>query len=132
MKKMAVRNKTPFTQQPTFRALVIQLIVVTLLAVVCAVTLGIVAAYSVLIGGMIALVANAYFTYKAFQLYGARSMTAIVQSFWAGQVGKMVVTAVLFALVFITVKPFDVVLLFLGYILIQLTSVVSLFLSENW
>src|SRR5699024_6001780 len=123
---------TPFTQQPTFRVLVIQLIVVTLLAVVCAVTLGIVAAYSVLIGGMIALVANAYFTYKAFQLYGARSMTAIVQSFWAGQVGKMVVTAVLFALVFITVKPFDVVLLFLGYILIQLTSVVSLFLSENW
>jgi len=129
---VAIRNKTPFYQLPAFRTLVIQLVVVTLLTIVCAATQGVIAAYSVLIGGMIALIANAYFTYKAFQLYGARSMEAIVQSFWAGQVGKMVVTAVLFALVFIAVKPFNVVLLFLGYILIQLTSVVSLFLSKNW
>ena len=129
---MVIRNKTPFYQLPVSRALVVQLVVVILLTIVCAVTLGIIAAYSVLIGGLIALVANVYFTYKAFQLYGARSVAAIVQSFWAGQIGKMVVTAVLFALVFIAVKPFDVVLLFLGYILIQLTSVVSLFLSRNW
>lgn len=129
---MAIRNKTPFYKLSTFRALVIQLVVVTLLAVVCTVTLGVIAAYSVLVGGMIALAANAYFTYKAFALYGARSATAIVQSFWAGQVGKMVITAVLFALVFIAVKPINVALLFIGYILIQLTSVVSLFLSRNW
>jgi len=40
-------------------------------------------------------------------------------------------TAVLFALVFIAVKPLNVVQLFLGYILIQLTSVVTLFFSKN-
>ncbi|MCK9464566.1 MAG: ATP synthase subunit I [Thiopseudomonas sp.] len=108
-----------------------QAFVTAVLVVVCAITLGVVAAYSVLLGSSIALLANAYFTYKAFKYFGARSVSAILQSFWAGQVGKMFMTAVLFALVFIAVKPLNVVQLFLGYILIQLTSVVTLFFSKN-
>lgn len=128
---MAIRNKTPFYRLSMFRVLMAQAFVTAVLVVVCAITLGVVAAYSVLLGSSIALLANAYFTYKAFKYFGARSVSAILQSFWAGQVGKMFMTAVLFALVFIAVKPLNVVQLFLGYILIQLTSVVTLFFSKN-
>lgn len=128
---MAIRNKTPFYRLSMFRVLMAQAVVTAVLVVVCAITLGVVAAYSVLLGSSIALLANAYFTYKAFKYFGARSVSAIFQSFWAGQVGKMFMTAVLFALVFIAVKPLNVVQLFLGYILIQLTSVVTLFFSKN-
>ncbi|MDM7857522.1 ATP synthase subunit I [Thiopseudomonas sp. CY1220] len=128
---MAIRNKTPFYRLSMFRVLMAQAVVTALLVVVCAITLGVVAAYSVFLGSSIALLANAYFTYKAFKYFGARSVSAILQSFWAGQVGKMFMTAVLFALVFIAVKPLNVVQLFLGYILIQLTSVVTLFFSKN-
>jgi len=128
---VAIRNKTPFYRLSMFRVLMAQAFVTAVLVVVCAITLGVVAAYSVLLGSSIALLANAYFTYKAFKYFGARSVSAILQSFWAGQVGKMFMTAVLFALVFIAVKPLNVVQLFLGYILIQLTSVVTLFFSKN-
>jgi len=128
---VAIRNKTPFYRLDMFRVLLVQASVAAVLVVICAVTLGVVAAYSVLLGSLIALLANVYFTYKAFKYFGARSVPAIIQSFWAGQVGKMFITAALFALVFIAVKPLNVVLLFVGYILIQLTSVVSLFFSKN-
>jgi len=52
----------------------------------------------ILLGGLIALLANAYFAFKAFRYFGARSARAIVQSIWAGAMGKWIITAVLFAL----------------------------------
>lgn len=128
---MAIRNKTPFYRLELFNSLVAQTIVALLLVATAAVTRGQVAASSAAMGSGIALLANAYFMYKAFKFFGARSMAAIVQSFWAGQAGKIFMTAVLFALVFVTVKPLNVVFLFTGYIFVHVTSVVSLWLSKD-
>lgn len=129
---MAYRNKTPFYRLSMFRALIVQASVSVLLASVLAITAGWIAAYSMLLGGTIALIPSAYFTYKAFKYYGARSIAAIVQSLWAGQFGKMVLTAVLFALVFITVKPLGVAALFAGYVVVQLSGLISLFVMKNF
>lgn len=73
-------------------------------------------AISALAGGLIAVVPNAYFAKWAFRYSGARSATHVAQSFYRGEAGKFVLTTLLFAGVFILLKPISVVILFLAYI----------------
>ena len=93
---------------------------------------GPVAGYSALIGGMIAWLPNAYFAYKAFRYFGARSAKAIVQSFWSGEMGKLFLTAALFALVFAGVKQLNVAALFAGYGLVLGTGACALLLVKGF
>lgn len=129
---MAYRNKVAFYRQPMFRVIVLQAVMSVLVGLLFWLTQGWVAAYSAWLGGLAALLPNMYFTYKAFQYFGARSIGAIVQSFWAGQMGKMILTAVLFALLFLGVKPLNVLAVFIGYILVQMTSATSLLLTKSF
>ena len=59
-------------------------------------------------------------------------MQAIVQSFWSGLAGKMILTAVLFALAFAVVKPLNVAGLFTGFVLVQMTGSASLLLMKGF
>ncbi len=116
-----------------FRIIVLQALVNVLVGLFFGLIQGWTAAYSALLGGLTALIPNVYFTYKAFQYFGARSIAAIVKSFWAGHAGKLILTAVLFALLFLGVKPLNVFTLFIGYIMVQVTSAVaSLLLTESF
>jgi ATP synthase protein I len=114
------RNKTPLHRLPVFRVLRAQALVTVLMAATCAGVFGVVAGYSALLGGLIALVANLYFAYKAFRFFGARSAQAIVQSFWSGEMGKLILTAALFALA-----------LFAGYVLALGTGASALLLMKS-
>ena len=130
---VAYRNKVPFHRQPMFHVIVLQAVMTALIGLLFWLLQGWVAAYSAWLGGLTALIPNVYFTYKAFQYFGARSITAIVQSFWAGQAGKLILTAVLFAVLFMGVKPLNVFAVFVGYILVQMTSAAaSLLLTESF
>ena len=129
---MAYRNKVPFHRPPMFRVIVLQAAMAVLIGVLVGVMKGWVAAYSAWLGGLTALLPNMYFTYKAFQYFGARSIGAIVQSFWAGEMGKLILTAVLFAVLFLGVKPLNVLAVFVGYILVQMTSATSLLLTKSF
>ena len=111
---MAYRNKVPFHRQPMFRVIVLQAVMAVLAGLLFGVTQGWSAAYSAWLGGVTAVLPNMYFTYKAFQYFGARSIGAIVQSFWAGEMGKLILTAVLFAVLFLGVKPLNVLAVFVG------------------
>ncbi|CJL04251.1 F0F1 ATP synthase subunit I [Streptococcus pneumoniae] len=128
---MNIRNRTPFHRLPAFRVLQMQALVTVLSAVSCGVVFGIAAGYSALFGGLIALTANAFFTYKAFRYFGARSARAITQSLWSGQMGKQILAAALFALVFVGVRPLQPVALFVGYMLALGTSASALLLMKN-
>ena len=129
---MAYRNKVPFHRQPMFGVIVLQTVVAGLIGLLFWLAQGWVAAYSAWLGGLTAVLPNVYFTYKAFQYFGARSIGAIVQSFWAGQMGKLILTAVLFAVLFLGVKPLNVLAVFVGYILVQMTSAASLLLTKSF
>ena len=129
---MAYRNKVPFQRQPMFRIIVLQTAMSALIGLFFWLTQGWIAAYSAWFGGLIALIPNVYFTYKAFQYFGARSIAVIVQSFWAGQMGKLILTALLFAVLFLGVKPLSVLAVFVGYILVQMTSATSLLLTKDF
>ena len=128
---MNIRNRTPLHRQPVVRVLVAQALTGLLVAVFCGLLFGMVAGYSGLLGGLIALLANVYFAFKAFRYFGARSARAIVQSFWAGEMGKQVLAAALFALVFVGVEPLEPLALFAGYVLVLGAGASALLLMKT-
>jgi len=77
-------------------------------------------AYSVLSGGIIAILPQAYFAALAFRWRGARSARAIARSGYAGEVGKFFLSFAGFAAVFAVVRPIDGLAVFAGY-LVMLT-----------
>ena len=115
-------NRLPFHRLAVFPVLLVQLLVLLLLALVVWQWQGAVAGYSGLCGGLIAWLPNLYFAHKAFRFSGARAAQAIVRSFYAGEAGKLVLTAVLFALTFAGVKPLEPLAVFGVFVLTQLVN----------
>lgn len=72
--------------------------------------------YSFLLGALIYLVPNLYFTNYAFRYSGAKAARWIAGSFSLGESGKLALAAVGFALVLKYVQPLDARLLFVGFI----------------
>ncbi|MEX2365517.1 MAG: ATP synthase subunit I, partial [Pseudohongiellaceae bacterium] len=87
--------------------------------------LDMVAAYSVLLGGLICTLPNGYFARKAFQYRGARSTALIVRSFYAGEAGKLVMTAVMFALVFAAVRPLNELAVIVSFIITIIIGLIA-------
>ena len=110
-------NRLPFHRLPVFPVLLAQLVVILLAAAALYGWRGAVSGYSGLCGGLIAWLPNLYFAHKAFRFSGARAAQSIVRSFYAGEAGKLILTAVLFALAFVVVKPLEAPTLFGVFVL---------------
>eukprot|EP01132_Coremiostelium_polycephalum_P013877 gene13877-16878_t len=93
-------NTLPFHRLAVFPVLVAQFVILLIASLALWYWYGVVAGYSGLCGGLIALLPNMYFAHRAFRFSGARAAQAIVRSFYAGEAGKLILTAVLFALTF--------------------------------
>ena len=70
-------------------------------------------------GGAICVLANAYFSRKAFSVAGAQAAKQIVRAFYMAQLGKIVITVVLFILA-LWIGKLPVFPLFIGYVAAQL------------
>ncbi|RMT67228.1 F0F1 ATP synthase, F0 subunit I [Pseudomonas savastanoi pv. nerii] len=115
-------DRLPFYRLAVFPLLLAQLIVLLMAALVLWQWQGVVAGYSGLCGGLIAWLPNLYFAHKAFRFSGARAAQAIVRSFYVGEAGKLIFTAVLFALTFAGVKPLAPLAVFGVFMLIQVVN----------
>lgn len=98
--------------------------VVTLLLTVCVlICMGHTAALSVFIGSGIYTLANAYFSFKAFQYAGARAAPLIARSFSQGMLGKWIICITLLVSVFSFIEalrdPRNVGMLFAAFALSQ-------------
>lgn len=82
-------------------------------------------ACSVLCGGLIAVLPQAYFAQRTFRFRGARSARAIARSGYAGEVGKYLLAAAGFALVFAAVRPIDGLAVFTGYLVMLAIQIVG-------
>ena len=78
------------------------------------------AAIGALAGGLIVWLPNCYFAYRAFRYSGARAARLIVRSFYAGVTGKIFLTASLFGVVFVNLKPLNALAVFAGFIAVQM------------
>lgn len=82
------------------------------------------AAYSALLGGLIAIAPNMFFARQAFRLRGAQVTRHIAQAFYLGETGKFVLTATAFAVVFAVVKPLNAWALWIAF--------VGMLVSHGW
>ena len=84
-------------------------------------------------GGLTAILPQAYFARLAFRHSGATSARAIARTSYAGQVGKFVLSAAGFAVVFATVRPVDGLTVFVAYLTMLVIQVIGswLLLSGN-
>lgn len=82
----------------------------------------VVIAYSALIGGLVAVIPNAYFARQAFRYSGAKAAQAVTQSFYRGEAGKFITTAMLFAGAFALVKPVSAAAIFSAYVAMLLVN----------
>lgn len=79
-------------------------------------------AWSIMAGGMIAVISHLYFTVYAFRYMGARASQQIARSFNRGETGKFVLTLVGFACVFkggLASEPLAVFGGYIGMLLLQ-------------
>ncbi|MCB1706282.1 MAG: ATP synthase subunit I [Halioglobus sp.] len=118
----ALMNSAGITRPPVYRITLVQLVLLAVFG------LGVlafdpVAAYSVVCGGMIAIVPQAYFAALAFRWQGARAASAIARSSYAGEVGKFLLSIAGFALVFAVVRPLNSPAVFTGYLVMLVTQI---------
>lgn len=76
------------------------------------------AAYSALLGGLIAAIPSQYFAYQLFRYQGAHAAKQIVQSFYIGEALKGLLTALMFIIVFVLINV-SAPVLFMSYIIVQ-------------
>lgn len=107
---------------PAVKQLQWQLYLLVLVSLVAYVAAGPGAGLSALTGAGIAVIGQAFFTYRAFSHAGAISAKHIVQGFYRGEAGKFVLTALLFAAVFTGYKTVQTGWLFTSFILEQLVA----------
>ncbi len=102
------------SKPPLLRLFVLQLLVLLVISAGL-LLLDTTAALSALVGGLISIGPNAYFARWAFRFSGARAAGDVARSFYRGEAGKFLSTAVLFAGAFALIKPINPAVLFLTY-----------------
>jgi ATP synthase protein I len=101
----------------------------TLLAQVCVsvvtaavlwVWMGGVAAVSALLGGVAVVVPNGFLAARLLRPSRDESLTTIMSSAWVGEIGKLLLTMLLFAAIFGAVRPLEPLAVFGGFIAAQM------------
>lgn len=78
--------------------------------------LGEVAAFSALLGGAVAVVPNGFLAARLLQPGRDESARAMMRSAWVGEIGKLLLTAMLFGVIFAFVRPLSPPAVFAGFI----------------
>jgi len=83
-------------------------------------------AQSMLLGGMAAVVPNAFLGARLLSSRAGTTATALMRSAWVGEIGKLFLTILLFAAIFALVRPISAPAVFGGFIAAQLVVVGAL------
>ena len=108
---------------PVYKIIMTQVIATVVIAAVFLVFSNTIAAYSILVGGMVSAIPNCYFAMQAFKYNGARNADKVVKSFMKGEIGKIIITIILFALTFTFITNLNEVALIAGFIVIQFIGI---------
>ena len=81
----------------------------------------IVMAYSALLGGLIATIANAWFAYKVFGVSPHSAAESMLASAYMGEIYKIVLTGALFICAFVLIEPVNAFALLITYFIVHMT-----------
>jgi ATP synthase protein I len=91
--------------------------------------MGEVAAMSALLGGVAVVIPNGFLAARLLRPGRDESAMAIMRSAWIGEIGKLLLTVLLFAAIFGAVRPLEPLAVFCGFIAAQLVIFGALFLG---
>ena len=111
--------------------LLAQLAVALVLAGIVWIWLGSERAIPTLVGGLIGVVPNAFLAARLMSPRAGSSAASLLRAGWLGEIGKIVIAAVLFTAVFMTLKPLHPGFLFTGYIATLLAMPVGLLFDRK-
>ena len=103
----------------------------SLLAAVLWVLYGPVAGYSALLGSLACVVPNAFLALRLAAPRREPGAKALVRAAYAGELGKLVLTVLIFSLVFILVRPLAALPMFAGFIATQLATFAGLVIGNG-
>jgi len=90
-----------------------------------------VVAYSALTGGAIATISNAWFTYRVYRVSAENAARTILASVYIGELYKIVLTAALFIMAFVLIKPVNAFALLLTYFSVHIIPLLVNFFGRN-
>lgn len=89
-------------------------------------------AYSALVGGLIAAMANAWFAVKVFRVRSIETAETLLATFYVGEIYRFIFTGAMFIMAFVLIKPINVIALLVTYFLIHMTpAVVNVFAKDD-
>lgn len=90
-----------------------------------------VSGYSALLGGLICVIPNAFLALRLAVPRRDPGAGALVRAAYIGELGKLALTALMFGLVFLLVRPLAAGPLFAGFILAQLMTFSGFLMSDG-
>jgi len=114
-KRWIENTVTTIPKPELLKATMCQLAVLLVLVVMISMTDKLMAV-SALVGGLIQILPQAWFSWQAFKYAGASNVDKVVQSMYRGELGKVVMTATLFAILFTVDKQWNYLALFTTFL----------------
>ncbi|WP_133504004.1 ATP synthase subunit I [Marinomonas balearica] len=102
-------------KRAVFRFLGVQIAISVVISLVFLILSGVIASYSFVLGATACILPNIYMAWRVFGHVGTRPAKDVVRSFYRGEAGKLVMTAVILSLVFLLAKPLAHGALFTGF-----------------
>ena len=118
-------------KQAVFRFILLQFLLTTLISLGIFYIAGGLSSYSFLLGAFVSLCPSLYMAFRVFGHKKIRPAKEVVRSFYRGEAGKLVMTAVLLSLVFLLIKPLSAEYFFAGFGTAILSHWLSPFLLKN-
>ncbi len=86
---------------------------------------------SALLGGATAVVPNGFLAARLLQPSRDERASAMMRSAWIGEIGKLLLTALLFGVIFGFVRPLEPLAVFVGFIAAQLVVFGALLIGSG-
>ncbi len=118
------------SKKQVLRYIVSQLILTAAITIV-ALFFGGTKAYSALIGGLIATIANTWFAYKVFRVSPDSAAHTMLASAYMGEIYKIVLPGAMFLCVFVLLKPISAWVLLISYFMVHMTPALVSVLEDK-
>ena len=118
--------------RPILAILLAQVVAGVAAAGVFALWQGQIAAWSALLGSAICVIPNAFLAARLLAPRAGADARAMLRAAWLGEIGKLALTALLFAVVFVSIRPLSALAVFGGFIAAQLMVFGAPLMGSGW
>ena len=92
---------------------------------------GSIAGYSALLGSLTCVIPNAFLALRLVLPRRDPGARALIQAAYIGELGKLVLTVLMFSIVFALVRPIEAAPVFAGFIAAQLVTIAGLVMRDK-